>query len=96
MRKRGRRDANQGPIVETLVAVGATVTDLASVGGGVPDLLVGFRGGNYLLEIKNGGKSPSRQKLTFDQILYHATWRGSLCVVTNEAEALKAIGAKVK
>lgn len=47
-----RVDANQRSIVADLRAIGATVEDLHEVGDGCPDIAVGFRGQNYLFEIK--------------------------------------------
>ena len=44
------RDQNEGPIVAALRSVGATVSRLNDPGA--PDLLVGFRAGTYLLEVK--------------------------------------------
>jgi Holliday junction resolvase len=46
-------DANQSSIVAALRAAGATVTILAGVGAGCPDLLAGFQDHNYLFEVKN-------------------------------------------
>jgi hypothetical protein len=48
------------------------------VGQGVPDLLVGLRGKTYLMEIKDGQKPPSDQKLTPDQLEWINAWRRSL------------------
>lgn len=50
---------------------------LASVGDGVPDLLVGFRGQTLLVEVKDGALPPSGRALTQDQWEWHAAWRGS-------------------
>ncbi len=93
MRRAARVDANQGAIVDALRAVGATVQPLATLGDGVPDLLVGFRLANYLLEVKDGEKVPSARKLTEDQELWHGAWRGQKQVVNSVDEALQAIGA---
>lgn len=59
MRICGRIDGNQAQIVRALRQVGATVLSLADMGDGCPDLLVGFRGFNILLEVKDGSASPS-------------------------------------
>lgn len=88
-----RVDANQAAIVAALRQVGASVQPLHMVGQGCPDLLVGFRGQCFVLEIKNEARSASRQKLTPDEAHWHATWRGQLAIVCNAAEALAAIGA---
>ncbi len=92
MRRAGKIDDNQAGIVKALRLAGASVQILASVGKGCPDLLVGFAGKNLLLEAKDGDKSPSRRKLTPDQNNWHANWRGSVHIINNEREALRAIG----
>ena len=94
MRRAGKIDANQPEIVSALRSVGATVQSLAATGGGVPDLLVGFRKQTYLLEVKDGSKPPSARELTKDQIDWHMSWWGGPCQVVNSVtEALIAIGA---
>jgi hypothetical protein len=94
MRRAARVDRNQSEVVAALQMVGATVHSLAAVGNGVPDLLVGFRRGTYLLEVKDGKKKPSARELTPDQIAWHMDWNGGACVVVNSVgEALAAIGA---
>ena len=52
MRHKASLDANHTEIVAGLRQIGATVVDLAKVGKGCPDILVGFRGKTYLMEIK--------------------------------------------
>lgn len=82
-------DANQGEIVHYLRGVGATVLSLARLGEDAPDLLVGWRGVDYLLEVKQPGEQP-----TDGQRHWHRTWNGrAVRVVTSPAEALQAIGA---
>ena len=49
-----RVDANQPVIVAALRAIGATVQHLHAVGQGCPDILVGYDGVNFLMEIKDG------------------------------------------
>jgi Holliday junction resolvase len=94
MRRAAKTDRNQAEIVAALRKVGATVVSLAAVGSGVPDLLVGHKGGTYLLEIKDGTKPPSARELTPDQIEWHIEWRGGACTVVNSVgEALAFIGA---
>lgn len=94
MRRRAARiDDNQTEIVERLREVGATVQSLASVGKGCPDLLVGYHGQNYLLEIKDGDKPPSARRLTDDERIWHEHWRGPVYVVESWVEALRVIGA---
>lgn len=95
MRRAAKVDGNQGQIVEGLRSVGASVEPLHQVGKGVPDLLVGYRGQNHLLEVKDGSKRPSEQRLTPDQVKWHARWSGRVVVVRSLGEALEAIGVKL-
>lgn len=91
MRRFGKIDANHSEIVKALRQFGCSVKSLASQGDGMPDILVGLRGQNFLLEIKDGNLPPSKQKLTDDERVFHATWNGQVSVVTSVAEALKVI-----
>jgi hypothetical protein len=93
MRKASAVDANQSEIVDALRKVGATVTPTHATGAGFPDLAVGYKGVNYLLEVKDGAKPPSARKLTKAQIVWHRDWRGMVHIVNNTTEALAAIGA---
>jgi hypothetical protein len=82
-----KSDANQPQIVADLRAVGVSVQDLHAVGKGCPDILCGYRGKNYLLEIK--GRSG---KLTEDQNTWHIKWAGRVDVVRTTEEAYRAVG----
>ena len=86
-----KTDANQAAIVAALRAAGATVESLHRVGGGVPDLLVGYMGRNLLLEVKDGSKPPSARTLTPDQVRWHAAWKCDVYVVESVAEALAVL-----
>ena len=92
MTRARRVDANQPAVVRALRAVGATVQDLSAVGGGCPDLLVGWRGINLAVEVKDGRKPPSQRPLTPDEERWHATWRGRVNTVLSVAEALALLG----
>ena len=93
MRRRARVDANQRQIVQALRAIGATVEPLHFVGRGFPDVLVGYRGVNLLLEIKDGEKPPSARHLTPDEQEWHAKWRGQVAVVESVEEAIELVQA---
>lgn len=84
-------DDNQAEIVKALRKIGASVQPLHTVGGGVPDLLVGMAGRNFLLEVKDGAKMPSAQKLTPDQVGWHKEWLGQVEVVNSIEQAIIAI-----
>ena len=94
MRRASKVDENQREIVAALRGVGASVAPLHAVGKGVPDLLVGYRGVNLLLEVKDGDKAPSDRRLTPQQIEWHESWRGQKCVVLSADDALVAIGCR--
>ncbi len=51
-----RTDSNQREIINALRAIGCSVQDLSQVGKGTPDIICGFRGKNFLLEIKNAAE----------------------------------------
>ena len=91
MRTAARVDANQSEIVEALRQIGATVQTLHQVGRGCPDLLVGFRGVNILLEVKDGSKPPSARKLTPDEYSWHKDWRGQVAVVKSIEDAIDVL-----
>jgi Holliday junction resolvase len=91
MRKAAKIDDNQNAIVNVLRQIGASVQSLAATGKGCPDLLVGYHGINYLMEIKDGDKVLSKQKLTIDQEHWHSLWRGSVHIVKSVDEALKIL-----
>lgn len=95
MRKHGKVDDNQGRIVSVLRKIGCSVISLASVGGGCPDILVGFQGSNFLMEIKDGEKTASNRKLTDDQVEFGKTWKGNVFVVLNERQAFQVIMGKL-
>jgi len=81
-------DANHGEIVETLRALGASVQSLATVGDGCPDILVGWRGRNTVLEIKDGDKPPSARKLTPREQRWSDEWKGQVMTVMNVMDAV--------
>jgi len=90
--KHGSVDANQGAIVKVLREIpGVTVALLSQVGAGVPDLLVGYRGRNYLWEIKDPNKPPSKRRLTIAQERFHAEWRGQIGVAETFGEILESM-----
>lgn len=89
MRNAARSDANQVEVMAALRKVGASVFSLHRVGQGCADLLVGFRGRTYLIEVKakNGVLTPS-------QVKFIDSWTGDLVhVVRNIDGALRAIGS---
>lgn len=104
MRRAAKIDGTQTEIVAALRQVGCKVLSLAACGKGVPDLLVLppfviYHDRDwcedcdrpvlpYLLEVKN--LSGRGNKLTPDQVKFHAEW--PVTVVTSVEEALAAVG----
>lgn len=91
MRRAARTDANQREIVLALRRIGASVAVASKMGGGFPDLVVGYRGRNWLLELKRDDVSPSRSTLTPDQVEWNASWLGQWAVVRNVDEAIEVV-----
>lgn len=91
MRRSARRDENEKEIVAALRKVGCSVSFINS-DDGVPDLVVGRSGLNYLLEVKDGSKPPGKQKLKPNQLEWHANWKGQKAIVRTIAEAFVAVG----
>lgn len=85
MRYAARVDANQEQIVSALRAAGAYVWII-----GLPiDLLVGFKGHTFLVEIKDG----PRKRLTKLQTDFFENWcGGTLCRIDCPDAALRMIG----
>lgn len=84
-------DDNQAEIVRALRRIGCSVAITSGAGDGFPDIVVGHKGLNLLIEIKDGSKSPSQRKLTPVQIKFHADWRGQVDVVESIQGALDLI-----
>jgi hypothetical protein len=93
MRIASKVDATQAEIVAALKKAGATVQHLHAVGRGCPDLLVGFRGRNWLIECKPNIGAPSARKLRANQVKWHAIWKGQVATVETPDAALAVIGA---
>jgi Holliday junction resolvase len=87
MRRAAKIDGNHADIVRALRKVGCSVLSLAQIGKGAPDILLGYKGKNVLLEVKRG-----KGKLNDQQQEFKREWRGELCVVRSVDEALLVLG----
>jgi len=96
MRKHGRTDANQTEIVAHLRmisrSVRLTVFVSSAMGNGFPDLVIGYLGRNFLIELKDPKKPPSERKLTEAESLFHGKWDGQIATCGTVDEILKVIG----
>ena len=75
-RTAARIDANQPAIVAALRGIGASVLHLHQLKNCF-DLLVGYRGRTFLMEIKDPSQPPSKRQLTEGEAQFKAQWRGS-------------------
>lgn len=92
MANRIKSDGPTKAIVAALKSEGASVEYIRQRRGkgqkGLPDLLVGFNGKNFLLEVK-----AKTGILSDEQKKWHLNWTGAqVHVVSDELEALIAIG----
>jgi hypothetical protein len=78
-RRNPKRDANEGPIVDTLEALGFSVVRLSIPGG--PDLLVGRHQQTLLAEVK-----AEDGQLRPEQVEWQARWNGSPVVILRTVE----------
>lgn len=86
-RRAAKRDANEPEIINALVQAGASVSKLSAEG--VPDLLIGFRGETYLIDVK-----AKKGTLTDAQRVWFEDWRGGKAGVARTiTEALVFVGA---
>jgi hypothetical protein len=87
-----RTDANHKQILsECRQIVGLTVFSTHEVGKGFPDIVVGYKGKNYLFEIKDGTKPPSARKLTLPEIAFHMDWKGQVNTVHSIEDILSVL-----
>jgi hypothetical protein len=93
MRRAAKVDRNHAEIRDGLRTIpGCTVRDTSGVGGGWPDLVVGYRGTTTLIEIKDGAKVASARRLTEAQRSFAASWQGSpIWVVESVQQAIDVV-----
>ena len=88
MRQFARVDANQKEIMKALRSAGASVLHVHRVGRGEgsSDLIVGFRGRNYLIEVKTPTGAVREGQRDFA-----SSWRGQYAIVRTVEEAMAII-----
>lgn len=96
MRRAARVDDNQKEIVRELRKFGASVHCLHKTGQGFPDLVIGWQGRNYLVEVKDNSKSPSARRLTRAESEWHSKWRGQVAIVGSVEEAITLLKIREK
>ena len=96
MPKYAKTDDNHALIVSALRRVGAQVASLASIGRGMPDLLVAFRGKWHVAEVKSGKKFyKGHKELSPQEEVWHETFgqQARVQIWHDVEEAMKGIGA---
>ena len=84
--KNAKTDANQKAIVAALREAGASVQLLHRVGGGCPDLLIGYHGQNILFECKT-----EKGRLNKSQENWFEKWNGDVWVIRNVDDVINAL-----
>ena len=92
-----KTDANHKIIIDQLRKIpGISVFSTHTIGKGFPDIVTGYKGLNYLFEIKDGSKVKSAQKLTEDEVKFHAKWNGQINIITTFEEAISIMGVTLR
>lgn len=91
MRRAHQVDQNQRAIVQALEAMYCSVADTSALGDDFPDLIVGYRKRNILLEVKNPAQPKGKRRLRPGQQTWHDAWRGQVAVVETVEEAIAAV-----
>ena len=87
-----RKDTNQAAIEAVLKQLGIAYFDTSALGRGFPDLAVGYKGKNFLFEVKTAPDLPrARKLLTPAEQEFEAEWGGQYHVVTNFEEVWEVI-----
>ena len=94
MTRAARVDANQAELVAIARKCGASVLHLHTLGRGAPDILLGHRGRNLLVEAKDGSKPPSRRRLTPDEAEFHSDWKGQVTIIESVDDLIALLNGK--
>lgn len=90
MRIKAKTDNNHKKIIDDLRKIGASVVSTHNVGSGFCDIVVGYRGRNYLFEIK----SHKNAKLTQDELKFSQIWNGQYHVIYSFDDAFRVINKR--
>jgi len=90
------KDSNHSEVVKAMRACGASVHAIESVEAGLPDLVVGIFGITELVEVKDGSKTQSKQRLNEDQAKWHSSWKGRPVQVVRSVDDALALVARMR
>jgi hypothetical protein len=92
VRHAARIDGNQNEIVEALRSIpDLSVSVTSRVGRGFVDIVVGYRGANFMFELKDPTKPKADQELTPEQQKFHAAWKGQIQKVFSLKEIITTL-----
>jgi Holliday junction resolvase len=94
MRRAARTDGNHLAVITAFRKCGVEVLSLAAIGNGCPDLLCACKRGTWLVEVKN--KEGRGERLTPDQVKFHAHWPQRIFIVTDPGEVPDVVIAACK
>ena len=92
MTRRGKKDHNHDEIVGRFLALGCTVVEVHDTGiAGLPDLVVGCIGRNFLVEVKNPETRYGRAGLNGNQTAFARDWRGAAVIHVYSVDEATAV-----
>lgn len=77
------KDANHASLRKLWRSIGGSWLDITPIDGGEPDALIGWRGDDRLIEVKNPEAPPSKRKARAEQEAWHRGWKGRPVAVVN-------------
>ncbi len=94
-----RVDDNQREVVAALRKMGCLVHITSDLGSGFPDLVCSKNcsTGNkkiFLIEVKNGKRSPCKQRLTPDEAKFHEIWKEHVVIINSVDQAIDFVNNK--
>lgn len=84
-------DSNQAELVKQMRKLGMSVAITSGLGDDFPDLVCGHRNINWLFEVKDPNKPPSKRKLRPGQQTFFDTWKGTVHKVETIDDVIKII-----
>jgi len=96
-----RIDSNQNEIVRALRKAGFSVAITSRLGAGFPDLVIALPRANLepyvaLVEVKDGSKPFSAQKLTPDEVRFRENWSGNYHIIRSVADVAALLDSLMK
>lgn len=82
-----KTDSNHSDIIRVFRQLGCSVFSTHKVGKGFPDLVCAIFGRTFLVEVKDGKKSPSQRKLTPDEKGFHESWKAPVYIIETDMQA---------